>query len=192
MPVSTPSESRARQLLGKGASPEEVMRVTGLSKGAVLTLARTIKIHPAKPTPDFVGDATAVTQSREAQAPVREPEQAKPRGSKREAVKDWTEDDFSDFIKFWNETPVREKACEAYQIDVEALDYVLFTLKRGGVMLRKPQKIALNFDKLRQVAEASLSDEAKAAIRERSERAKARMKELRASGKMIGRRKAAK
>lgn len=191
MPVSTPSESRARQLLGKGASPEEVMRVTGLSKGAVLTLARTIKIHPAKPTPDFVGDTQAVTQSREAQAPVREPEQTR-RATGKAAVKEWSEDDFSDFIKWWNETPVREKACEAYQIDVEALDYVLFTLKRGGVMLRKPQKIALNFDKLRQVAEASLSDEVKAAIRERSERAKARMKELRASGKMIGRRKAAK
>jgi len=192
MPVSTPSESRARQLLGKGASIEEVMRVTGLSKGAVVTLARTIKVNPpAKPTPDFIGETQAVTQSREAQ---QSEEAAKPkaRAAAKAAIKEWSEDDFADFIKFWNETPVREKACEAYQIDVEALDYVLFTLKRGGVMLRKPQKIALNFDKLKQVAEASLSDEAKAAIRERSEKAKARMKELQASGKMIGRRKAAK
>lgn len=173
-------------MLGKGASVDEVCRVTGLSKGAVITLRNTMKLpperaseRPAAPTP----------------MPVEQPrtqESNGKRASARAAVKDWSEDDFADFIKFWNATPVREKACEAYSIDVEALDYILFTLKRGGVMLRKPQKIALNFEKLRQVAEESLPQDVKAAIKDRSEKAKARIVEMRAAGKMVGRRKAAK
>lgn len=201
MAVSTPTESRARQLLGKGANVDEVCRVTGLSKGAVITLQKAMKL------PSRAADAVAPTSghSRAACEPGIElrssgigaytdvKNAATPsarRGMKpREALKDWAEKDWSDFIRQWNEAPVRSRMCESYEIDEETLDYALATLKRGGVMLRLPVKVALNFEALRKVAEESLTEEQKATIKNKSERAKERMAALKASGKMTGRRK---
>lgn len=180
MATSSPSESRARQLLGKGASVDEVCRVTGLSKGAVVTLRGAMKLPP-EPAAPRAPQAEALS----AAPPAREEPRRRGKGPAGRFA-EWEEKDYADFVEFWQETPVRAKACEAYKISDEELNWLLFTLKRGGVPLKAPKKAAINFAALREIADKKLSDDERKAMVEKAEKARVRLAKLREKWKAKG------
>lgn len=177
--ASTPSESRARQLLGKGANVEAVMNATGLSKGAVITIRNAMKLPPDLRQSAPAADALPVAKPAP-RAPEPQQETKRRRWGMPECFKDWHEDDYQRFIEFWQATPNREKACEAEGITQDELDWLLGTLKRNGVMLKVPQKIAINFEQLKTFALSKLTPEETAAMKARSEKARERLADMRA------------
>lgn len=170
---SSPTESRAKQLLSKGANDDAVAQATGLSKGAVITLRKSMSLPPSQPAKH----ASAPLPPLRKPDPLDEDEPKRRRG-KPNVFKDWGEADYTKFIETWQLTPsIAEQATE-HGITEEEVEWLLGTLKRNGVLLKSARAatIKADFSKLASVAEALLTPAELTAMKEKREKFRERMK----------------
>jgi hypothetical protein len=176
MPVSSPSESRARQLLSKGANDDAVAQATGLSKGAVITIRRAMKLPPEKPhvsaplPADREPPAAPV-----ARAAQRESNEVRQRRGMPAAFKDWDESDYKRFIDLWQATPNVAKAAASENVSEEDIEWLVGKMKQNGVMLKRATVLAFDFSKLAPHAASLLTEEERKELEAKKAKAKERM-----------------
>lgn len=179
---SSPTESRAKQLLSKGANDDAVAQATGLSKGAVITLRKSMNLPPSQAPAKHVS-APLLSADREPplparrQDPLEEDEPKRKRGTPK-VFKDWAEDDYTKFIETWQTTPSIASQAEEHGITEEEVEWLLGTLKRNGVLLKSARAatIKADFSKLASVAEALLTPAELTQMKAKREKFRERMK----------------
>lgn len=176
---SSPTESRAKQLLSKGANDDAVAQATGLSKGAVITLRKSMSLPPSQPAKHV----SAPLPPPDREPPLRKPDpldedEPKRRRGKPNVFKDWGEADYTQFIETWQLTPSIADQATEHGIAEEEVEWLLGTLKRNGVLLKSARAatIKADFTKLASVAEALLKPEELSAMKEKREKFRERMK----------------
>lgn len=179
---SSPTESRAKQLLSKGANDEAVAAATGLSKGAVITLRKSMNLPPVQAPAKHVS-APLLPADREPPLQARRPDpldedEPKRRRGTPKVFKDWAESDYTKFIETWQATPSIANQAEEHGITEEEVEWLLGTLKRNGVLLKSARAatIKADFGKLASVAEALLSQSELTQMKAKREKFRERMK----------------
>lgn len=193
---SSPTESRAKQLLSKGANDDAVAQATGLSKGAVITLRKSMNLPPSQAPAKHVSAPLPIERPAPPTSPrgkhdpfhelldqavrhttEREAEPKRKRGTPN-VFKDWSEEDYTKFIETWQTTPSIASQAEEHGITEEEVEWLLGTLKRNGVLLKSARAatIKADFSKLASVAEALLTPAELTQMKAKREKFRERMK----------------